>query len=155
MASPGGLTFCFVTHPAAVPPAPGAWPQGLRSAVDQVCLDIPASRYDAECVFWQQLTQWELRDSPGHAEFRRLVRPPEEPLHLLLQRLGDDTDPVRAHLDLATTDREAETDLHLALGADLLDVRRSWTVLADAAGSAYCITDRTPKTRVPGQRPAV
>lgn len=151
MASPGGFTFCFVRHPASRTAPPATWPGGHRSAVDQVCLDVPGPRYDAECAFWQQLTGWELRDSPTHAEFRRLVRPAGQPLHLLLQRLGDAGGSVRGHLDLATSDRGAETARHLGLGAVLREVRDDWTVLADPAGSAYCLTDRAPETRVPGE----
>ncbi len=152
MASPGGFTFCFVSRPAAAASAPFTWSEGFRSVVDQVCLDIPSTLYDAEVAFWQQLTGRELRDSPGHAEFQRLVRPPHEPLHLLVQRLGDDTGPVGAHLDLATTDRAAETVRHVALGAEVRSEWSHWTVLADAAGSAYCITDRAPQN--PGARRA-
>ena len=154
MASPGGFPFCFVRHRASRPAAPATWPGGHRSAVDQVCLDIPAPVYDAECDFWQRLTGWELRVSPTHEEFRRLIRPPDQPLQLLLQRLGDADGPVRAHLDLATSDRDAETSRHVALGATVLDLRPGWTVLADPAGSTYCITDRAPETRVLDARPA-
>ena len=77
------------------------------------------------------------------------MSPPSQPLQLLLQRLGDDEGEVRAHLDLATTDRAAETERHLALGAGLRRVADGWTVLVDPAGSAYCVTDRAPGTRVP------
>lgn len=155
MTSPGGLTFCLVTHRASRPPAPAPWydghrARGHRSVVDQVCLDIPSSRYDAECRFWAALTGWELRPSPTHAEFRRLVRPAGQPLHLLLQRLGEDLGPVRAHLDLATDDRAAETRRHVALGAEVVGVFDSWTVLTAPGTPAYCLTDRSPETRVPG-----
>lgn len=148
--SPGGLTFCFVTHPAAVAAAPATWPGGHSSVVDQVCLDIPAWSWDTESAFWERLTGWERSDSPGHPEFQRLVPPAAQPLRLLLQRLGEADGDVRAHLDLATTDRGAETGRHVALGAQPREVRAGWTVLADPAGAAYCLTDRTPRTRVPG-----
>ncbi len=155
MASPGGFTFCFVNHPSSRPAGPATWPGGHRSAVDQVCLDIPAAAYDVECAFWRQLTGWELRASPTHTEFRRLIRPAGQPLQVLLQRLDDETGQVRAHLDLATSDREAETARHVALGATVLGVWPSWTVLADPVGSAYCLTDREPEMRAPGERPVV
>jgi hypothetical protein len=148
MDSPGGLPFCFVTQSASEPAPAATWPGGHRSVVDQVCLDIPSSSYDAECDFWWRLTGWEPRVSADHAEFRRLVRPPGQPLQLLLQRLGEAGGPVRAHLDLATTDRAAETERHVALGAEVQEVADGWTVLVDPAGSAYCITDRTPGTRL-------
>ncbi len=146
--SPGGFAFCFVDHPGSTPAPPGEWGAGLRSVVDQVCLDIPAAAYDDECRFWRQLTGWELRVSADHSEFRRLIRPPGQPLQLLLQRLGEETGLVRAHLDLASTDRAAETDRHVAIGAEVVDVRPGWTVLRDPAGATYCITDRAPGIRV-------
>ena len=146
--SPGGFPFCFVTDPGAVPARPATWPGGHTSVVDQVCLDIPPSSYDAECDFWEGLTGWERRASVDRAEFQRLLRPAAQPLQLLLQRLEDDGGEVRAHLDLATTDRAAETERHLALGAELRAVADSWSVLADPAGLAYCLTDRAPGTRV-------
>ena len=58
--SPGGFVFCFVDHPDSVRPQPATWADGSRSQVDQVCLDVPPDRYDAEVAFWQAVTGWEL-----------------------------------------------------------------------------------------------
>lgn len=144
--SPGGFTFCYVTHPATTRPRPTSWPGGHSSLVDQVCLDIPAASYERETGFWRELTGWEPRASAVSDEFQSLLRPEGHPLRLLLQRLGEETGDVRAHLDCATTDRDAETDRHAALGASVVDVRPSWTVLADPLGRRYCLTDRHPAT---------
>lgn len=151
LASPGGFVFCFVHERAEVVPQAMSWPGGQRSAIDQVCLDISAEVYDSECEFWRQVTGWQLRSSQTHPEFRRLVPLMDQPLGLLLQRLGaeDGERVIGAHLDLAATDRAAETARHVALGATVLDARPSWTVLADPVGAAYCITDRRPQTGVP------
>ncbi|HYH34751.1 MAG TPA: VOC family protein [Nocardioides sp.] len=143
LASPGGFPFCLVGHPASQPAPSTEWPGGHRSTVDQVCLDIPAELFDRELRFWRELTGRELSDRTG-GEFRRLPAPPHEPLQLLLQRLGEPLGEVRAHLDLATTDRTAETERHVALGARVVAPYEGWTVLTDPAGSAYCITDRVP-----------
>jgi hypothetical protein len=148
--SPGGLTFCTVPHPAMTRPRPSAWPGGHSSLVDQVCIDIPAPSYDTECAFWAALTGWETRASAVSTDFRSLVRPEGHPLRLLLQRLGEDTGDVRAHVDWATTDRGAETDRQVGLGARVVDVRPVWTVLADPAGRLYCLTDRDPETGMLG-----
>lgn len=143
--SPGGLTFCFVRGEGGSVAAPAAgWPGGHRSSVDQVCIDVPGEMYDAEVAFWQQVSGRELVPSPGNAEFLRLVRPEGQPVHLLLQQLGQPLGEVRAHLDLATTDRPAETARHVELGAGVVARYAGWTVLTDPAGSAYCITDRRP-----------
>jgi hypothetical protein len=143
--SPHGMTFCLVGHPARRRPPAQEWPSG-RSLVDQVCLDIPPAGYDEECDFWAALTGWERIDG-GSSEFDRLVRPDDVPLAFLLQRLdapGPSQQTVTGHLDLSCDDREAETDRHVALGAELVRRTEGWTVLADPAGRRYCVTGRRP-----------
>lgn len=141
--SPGGLTFCFVSHPAADPAPPARWPDGSRSIVDQVCIDIPRSGFDAEAAFWQSMLGWSHTGS-SYAEFERLVRPVGQALRVLLQRVGDDG-PVRAHLDLACSSRERELLRHVGLGARVVADNDAWTVMSDPAGMAYCLTDRSPE----------
>ena len=142
--SPGGLVFCFVSHQAAHRPAAQTWPDGHRSQVDQVCLDVPPRLHDVELEFWRRLTGWELVpvDSP---EFTRLQPPDSFPLQVLVQRLDDDGGPVRAHLDLAAEDRDAEVARHLALGAAEVARHEWWTVLTDPVGTTYCVTRRAPR----------
>jgi hypothetical protein len=137
--SPGGMAFCVVEHPASRPASPSTWPGG-RSMVDQVCIDIPPSRWEAECSFWADLTGWDLVDQDPEDEFRRLRRPEGLALQLLLQRLDDEQPSVVAHLDLGSDDYLAETDRHLALGAT--EVRRTphWVTLRDPSGRLYCVT---------------
>jgi Glyoxalase-like domain len=142
--SPGGLVFCCVEHPASRRPAPATWPDGSRSLVDQVCLDIPPAAFEEECAFWASLTGWSLHASPVRREFAVLARPAGQPLRFLLQRLDQSSTPVRAHLDLASDDRVAEVHRHALLGATVLADEEHWTVLRDVAGAAYCVTDRDP-----------
>jgi predicted enzyme related to lactoylglutathione lyase len=145
--SPGGLPWCVVEHEGEEGrPAPTRWPAGHRSLVDQICLDIPASQYDAECRFWVALTGWELRES-SHQEFRSLARPAGMPLRLLLQRTQEPPgEPVRAHLDLACNDASAEALRHQSLGATLVRKPPGWMTLRDPAGLEYCVTRRDPDT---------
>lgn len=137
--SPGGLRFCLVGHPGSRASAPAVWPGG-RSMVDQVCLDIPPSRWEEECRFWADLTGWELVDRDPDDEFRRLRRPDGQALQVLLQRLGNEAALVTGHLDLGTDDYLAEADRHRALGAT--EVRRTphWVTLRDPSGRDYCVT---------------
>ena len=147
--SPGGFPFCLVTERCAVPAEPTTWPGGHRSAVDQVCLDVPPAAWDAELAFWRDLTGWSARI--GGREFVHLLRPPTMAVRILLQRLDDPRPTVTGHLDLACTDRAAETARHVGLGAAVVAVHDEWTVLRPPAGPAYCLTDRDPQTRVPGE----
>ncbi|HWS35006.1 MAG TPA: VOC family protein [Actinoplanes sp.] len=137
--SPAGITFCLVGwHGEAVRPVPS----GHGSVVDQVCLDIPDSRYERECRFWARLTGWELRPT-GSPELSYLERPAGMGIRLLLQRTGSATAGV--HVDLACTDMDVEVRRHVALGATV--VRRvpgDWTTLRDPVGREYCVTGRDP-----------
>lgn len=150
LSSPGGMPFCLVRPHESRRPAPSRWttPQGHghASLLDQYTIDVPAACWTAERRFWSALTRWPEHDVPPGAGLVPLTRPTGMPLRLMLQRLDEVDGPVRAHLDLATTDRAAETDRHVALGARVETVRARWTVLADPAGRRYCVTDRDPAT---------
>ncbi len=139
--SPAGQLFCAVPwHGESVRP-----PVVHGSRLDQVCLDLAPSRYDAEVTFWSALLPgWESR-SGSLPEFHVLVPPPGLPVRILLQRLGEER-PGSAHLDLACADIEATRVRHEALGARTVAHGRHWTVLRDPAGGTYCLTGRDPET---------
>ena len=60
LASPGGFVFCLVGyHGESVRPGPV---DGV--ILDQLCLDLPATLFDAELAFWERLTGW---PAPAHA----------------------------------------------------------------------------------------
>ncbi len=147
--SPGGLPCCMVLHRGeAVRPRPVPGPDGARSLVDQVAIDIPPDRFAAEVAFWTELTGWEHRTT-GSPELELLVRPDGMPLRLLFQRLGDSErgGTVRAHLDLAAGAHVGVlTEEHRRLGATVVRERPNWTTLADPAGLPYCLTRRDPAT---------
>ncbi|GAA2163625.1 MULTISPECIES: VOC family protein [Glycomyces] len=145
--SPGGFAFCLVRHhcEAVVPPAV-EWPGGQRSRADQVCLDVPPQAFDHELAFWQTLTAWRQTVTDTR-EFRRLLPPPELPLQFLLQRLdlAERGQTATAHMDLACSDIEAETERHVGLGAEAVRRHHQWQVMRDPGGLEYCITGRDPE----------
>ena len=140
--SPAGQLFCAVPwHGESVrPPVVGG------SRVDQVCVDLPPSAYDAEVAFFGALLpDWSSR--PGsRPEFHVIAPPPGLPVRILLQRL-DDERPVSAHLDLACGgDTDAVRARHEQLGAVHVADHPHWTVLRDPAGGLYCLTGRDAHT---------
>jgi hypothetical protein len=144
MSSPEGLTFCLVAHRGERDiPSPVGDPS---SALDQICIDIPAARFDDEVRFWRELFGW--ADQPvGRAEFHRLVEPAGLPYRFLFQRLEPDAPArsVAAHLDVAAgEERLAVAARHEALGATRLAVFDRWIVMRDPVGLEYCVTGRTP-----------
>ena len=146
MASPAGLPFCVCEEswPHARPDAP-TWPDGHRSRLVQVTVDVPARRYEAELEFWRGATGWsdEEVDAP---EFHRLVHRAESPHQLLVQRLGpDDTaEWARAHLDLGTDDIDAEVARVQSLGAEFLWPGNGFVALRDPLGLPFCVTANQP-----------
>lgn len=142
MRSPGGFTFCQTLLDGDLDGRPALVRDG-STILDQVCLDIPSSSWDSEVAFWRDLTGRDLQEAtaPG---FARLVAPVQP--RILLQRLGEADGPVRAHPDLASADRAADTDQHVRLGARVVGVHGYWTVLTAPGGQVYCLTDRDPRT---------
>ncbi|MGL5819244.1 MAG: VOC family protein [Phycicoccus sp.] len=137
--TPGGFTFCLTAWQGEARQVR----DGAVELLDQVCLDIPQAHHDSEVAFWRDLTGWRAGAGrlPG---FSFLERPRHLPFRLLLQRLGGTDGAVRAHVDLACTDRVASTARHQDLGARVLREREFWTVLSDPTGRVYCLTDRDP-----------
>jgi glyoxalase superfamily protein len=86
--SPGGQLFCTVSFDGGVQrPGIVAAPNGARSRLDQICIDVTAASFDAEIAFWTALTGWPSRPS-DRPEFH-IVRPPASiPVGILIQRLG-------------------------------------------------------------------
>lgn len=143
MRSPAGMTFCFVpSHGESERPPPVH--HGREHRLDQVCIDVPANRFEVEGQFWSALTGWDLYQSKL-AEFASLGQPSTLPLRLLLQRLGDDDQgqDARAHLDVACGDRvDAVRQFHEELGAEFVSDGVVWTTMRDPAGMLYCLTKR-------------
>ncbi|WP_328671352.1 VOC family protein [Streptomyces sp. NBC_00328] len=143
--SPGGQLFCAVpwNGESARPPVTEG-PDGTTSRLDQVSIDLAPGVYDAETVFWSELTGWE--SLPGALPEFHLIRPPAGlPLRILLQRLGTER-PTSAHLDLACSDVDAVRAHHEALGATAVGRGARWTVMRDPVGGTYCLTGRDPAT---------
>jgi hypothetical protein len=141
--SPGGFVFCLTRwSPSAR--AGRQVREGPPSLLDQVCLDIPRDRYAAEAGFWSALTGWRVQevDSP---EFERLEWQRGLPVRFLLQRLDEESGPVRGHVDLACADQDAEVARHVGLGATEVGPGDGWVVLRDPAGREYCCTGRDPR----------
>ncbi|MGW3952147.1 VOC family protein [Streptomyces sp. NPDC004752] len=138
--SPAGQSFSAVPwHGESIRP-----PVVAGSRLDQVCLDIAPSAYDAESAFWSGLTGWEPL-AGSVTEFRGLRPPPGLPVRILLQRFGEERT-AAAHLDLACADIAATRARYEGLGATVVARGPRWTVLHDPAGGTYCLTGRDPKT---------
>lgn len=139
--SPGGLLFCLASGTSD----PGIVRDG-EATLDQVCVDIPSTRWSVDVDFWADLTGRKPTAS-SREEFVALPRPGHP--RLLLQRLDSVDGPVGAHPDFACSDRPASAATHLSLGAEIVSEHPWWTVLRAPTGHHYCLTDRDPGTGDP------
>ncbi|GGW87062.1 hypothetical protein GCM10010297_05050 [Streptomyces malachitofuscus] len=139
--SPAGQLFCAVRwHGESVRP-----PVVHGSRLDQVCLDVPPSRHEAEVAFWSGLlADWDSA-AGSLPEFHVVKPPPGLPVRILLQRVSEGS-PVSAHPDLACADIEAARKRHEGLGAVYVAAFGHWTVMRDPTGGVYCLTGRDPET---------
>ncbi|MFI5622982.1 VOC family protein [Nocardioides sp. NPDC051685] len=143
MRSPGGMLFCHTLGEESRPRSARAEPERV---LDQVCIDIPRSRWDQEVAFWAEITG-RVPEQTKSPEFVRLADPDAHGgLRILLQRLEDEDGDVRAHPDVAVAHRASETCRHEALGAETVGVFEWWTVMRAPYGQIYCLTDRDPVT---------
>lgn len=151
LSSPGGFTFCIVQHNIADDDRERVVPSavefdGLKSRMSQVCIDIPASLFSAECEFWSELTGWALRPNLS-TEFGELLMPEGMAFRLLFQRLGQDDSgtAVRAHLDVgAGIDWMIARSCEPHRSAEHVGDGSHWPVFNDPTGAVYCVTQRDP-----------
>ncbi|OMH34108.1 VOC family protein [Tersicoccus sp. Bi-70] len=145
LASPGGLPVCVVAGRGdRVRPDGVDVGDGLRERLVQVCIDAPADAVDTEVAFWRAAIPGRWAKSTSEGLIGKLHPGAGSTVKLLFQRLGEDTGPVRAHVDLGTTDvpRDAERLEHLG-AARVTDCGR-WVVLQDAAEMVFCTTPNDP-----------
>lgn len=142
--SPSGYGLCVTTWDgAARAPLPFVAPDGSRSRLDQVCIDIAPSAHDAEVAFWSGLSGWEVMPSSRFAEFSWL-RPPEgSPVAVLFQRLGEER-ATGGHLDVSCSDAEATRAWHESLGAEFVAEHGNWLLMRDPVGWEYCLIRSDP-----------
>ena len=143
--SPGGLAFALLAaRPRRRAPA-ARWPDGTTSRLVQLCLDCPPDGARVEADFWAALTGWRRQDSDS-PEFVGHLVPTAGSLQLLVQRRASVVPrEVTVHLDLGTSDREAEARRLVALGATRVGTGGGWVVLTDPDGRTFCATGQPPE----------
>ena len=144
--SPGGLAFALVpAHERKVRAPAARWSDGTTSRLVQLCLDCPADAAEAEAGFWRSATGWTWRDADS-PEFVGHLVPDAGPLQLLVQRRASALPrTVTLHLDLGTSDREAEAGRLVGLGATRGATGGGWIVLTDPDGRTFCATGQPPE----------
>ncbi|MCI2419118.1 VOC family protein [Saccharopolyspora sp. K220] len=112
----------------------------MALSIGMVTIDCAAPRALAE--FWTRALGTSIAVDVG--DFLMLAPNEEAGVALGLQRVPEPrTGKNRVHLDMTTTDRQAEVRRLVALGATELGEHEApgfaWTVLADPEGNEFCV----------------
>ncbi len=105
------------------------------SRLDKIVIDVAPEDHDRELAFWQAA----LGQTMDHYErFPAYHGTQLEKQHMgvLVQRLGEGVS--RVHLDIHTTDAQAEVARLEKLGAKRLRDGEGWIVMEDPAGGLFC-----------------
>ncbi len=106
------------------------------SRLDKFVIDVADGAHDQELAFWQGATGRTMTQHEPHPEYH-WAPPDSTGLAFLVQRL-DDGEP-RVHLDIHTTDLEAEVTRLEQLGATRVRHVNDWWVMQDPAGLPFCV----------------
>jgi hypothetical protein len=107
-----------------------------RSRLTAIGIDVPPELHELAAQFWAGVVGGavERRDDPNDPNMT-VGRP--RGLELFVQRVGDDQ--PRVHVDIETDDVEAEVVRLEALGAVRVQRVKTWWVMRDPAGVAFCV----------------
>lgn len=108
-----------------------------RSRLAQIVIDCEVTDLDAATTFWASALGHDCQrlEDPADAHYRQLVTD-EGQLGILLQAVDH---PSRVHLDIESTDIEAEVQRLEALGARRVQQVRTWWVMEAPTGHRFCV----------------
>jgi ketosteroid isomerase-like protein len=97
----------------------------------------------AAAAFWGAALRMDVRELPAEegSKYMRLVDP-EGRLHIEVQTV---THPSRVHLDIESTDVEAEVVRLEGLGAKRVAQVHTWWVMEAPTGQRFCVVRKSPK----------
>lgn len=117
----------------------------MTSAIAAITVDSTDAL--AAATFWSAVLDRPLDpDRPAHEHFAALRGDDATPTMMFIGVPEPRTVKNRVHLDLITSDREAEVERLVGLGATRLadhdEWGHVWTTLADPAGNEFCVAAR-------------
>jgi len=107
-----------------------------HSRLHKFVIDVADDAHEQELAFWQAATGRTMTQNERHPEYHWAASP-EKGLAFLVQRLDDGE--ARVHLDIHTTDLEAEVVRLEQLGATRVRHVNDWWVMHDPAGLPFCV----------------
>lgn len=109
---------------------------GHKSRLTAIVIDVPSEHYEESMTFWAQALGARPPRKPRADQRYTTLEGAAEGLTVLVQRV--DRDPG-VHLDIETDSVRAEVTRLVAAGARRKHKVKSWWVLEDPGGNAFCV----------------
>ena len=107
-----------------------------HSRLDKVVIDVAPADHDKEVAFWSGATGQPMTQGRRHPEYHWAEIPGQD-VGLLIQRLDEGAS--RVHVDIHTTDVDAEVARLEQLGATRIREVNGWWIMQDPAGLSFCV----------------
>ena len=107
-----------------------------RILLRTVVIDVPSAANDATRDFWSTALRSDTRRAQKHPEYHVLENSAAAG-PVMVQDIG--TSAARVHLDIESSDIDAEVARLVAAGATEVERHEDWVVLRDPAGLLFCV----------------
>ena len=107
-----------------------------RILLRTVVIDVPSEANDPTRDFWTAALRSDTRRAKKHPEYHVLENSAAAG-PVMVQDVG--TAAARVHLDIESSDVEAEVARLIAAGATEVERHSDWVVLRDPAGLLFCV----------------
>jgi Glyoxalase-like domain len=111
------------------------------SRLAKLVIDVPEADHEAELRFWEAAVGQTLKQNNRQPEYHGAMLPGGT-FGLLVQRLGEGSS--RIHLDIHTSDLDAEVTRLEGLGAVRERYVNSLWIMRDPAGMPFCVIPARP-----------
>ena len=116
-----------------------------HSRIDKIVIDVAPADHEKELAFWSGATGRPLTQSVRYPEYH-MGEIPGQHAGILVQRLDDGAS--RVHIDIHSTDVDAEVARLEQLGATRIRQVHDWWIMHDPAGLPLCvIPDRAERLK--------
>jgi hypothetical protein len=113
-----------------------------HSRIDKIVIDVAPADHEKELAFWAGVSGGPLTQGARYPEYHGTDIPGQD-IGLLVQRLEDGAS--RVHVDIHTTDVDAEVARLENLGATRVRQANSWWIMHDPAGLPFCVIPDGPE----------
>ena len=106
-----------------------------QSRLGCIVIDCKTGDLSSAAKFWSEVFGYDAQPDPDYPDYIEL-KTPEGEVKMLLQSVDHDS---RVHMDIETSDKDAEKERLIKLGAKEVGPCKGWIVMEAPTGHKFCI----------------